>query len=101
MMNVVHGIVEYMSFFMLVWDRRKEILYGNGSACNVGQTNSSQECEANGISALAVDMSDYYQPTLHIHYLCITRFPLCFPIPYRLYFSRDTNFANATGIREN
>ena len=33
-------------FLMSVWDRRKEILYGNGSN---GRTNSTPECEANGI----------------------------------------------------
>ena len=77
--NVVHGIVEYMSFFMSVWDRRKEILYGNGSACNVGQTNSSQECEANGISAMAVEyewlLSAYPAHPLFVHH----SFPSVFP----------------------
>ena len=35
-------------FFMFVWDQRKGILYGGESACVVGQTNRTSECEANG-----------------------------------------------------
>ena len=34
-------------FFMSVWDRRKEILYGKGSACKVSQNNPTLECKAN------------------------------------------------------
>ena len=33
---------------MSVWDRRKEILYGNGSICEVGQNNPTPECVVNG-----------------------------------------------------
>ena len=35
-------------FVMSVWDRRKEILYGNGSLGEVSQNNPTQECEVNG-----------------------------------------------------
>ena len=30
---------------MSVWDRRKEILYGNGLAVEVNQNNPTPECE--------------------------------------------------------
>ena len=33
---------------MSVWDRRKEILYGNGLVAEVSQNNSTPECEVNG-----------------------------------------------------
>ena len=33
---------------MSVWDRRKEILYGNGSIGEVGQNNPTPECVVNG-----------------------------------------------------
>ena len=36
-------------FLMSVWNKRKEILYGNGPACGASQTNPTPECEANGI----------------------------------------------------
>ena len=35
-------------FLMSVWDRRKEILYGNGSIGEVGQNNPTPECVVNG-----------------------------------------------------
>ena len=35
-------------FLLLVWDRRKEILYGNGSGCEANQANPTPECEVNG-----------------------------------------------------
>ena len=35
-------------FLMSVWDRRKEILYGNGSVLEVSQTSPTPECEVNG-----------------------------------------------------
>ena len=35
-------------FLMSVWDRRKEILYGNGLVGNVSQNNPTPECEVNG-----------------------------------------------------
>ena len=35
-------------FLLSVWDRRKEILYGNGRVYRVSQDNSTQECEVNG-----------------------------------------------------
>ena len=35
-------------FLMSVWDRRKEILYGNGLVVEVGQNNPTPECEVNG-----------------------------------------------------
>ena len=31
-----------------VWDRRKKILYGNGSACTARQNNSTPECVVKG-----------------------------------------------------
>ena len=34
---------------MSVWDWRKEILYGGGSACVVSQSNPTPEYEADGI----------------------------------------------------
>ena len=37
-----------VDFLMSVWDRRKEILYGNGSIGEVGQNNPTPECEVNG-----------------------------------------------------
>ena len=33
---------------MSVWDRRKEILYGNGSVGEVIQNNPTPECEVSG-----------------------------------------------------
>ena len=35
-------------FLMLVWDRRKEILYGNGSIGEVGQNIPTPGCVVNG-----------------------------------------------------
>ena len=35
-------------FLMSVWDRRKEILYGNGSIGEVSQNNPTPECVVNG-----------------------------------------------------
>ena len=35
-------------FLMLVWERREEISYGEGSAYKVLQSNPTVECEANG-----------------------------------------------------
>ena len=35
-------------FFMSVWNRRKEILYGSGSIGEVSQNNPTPECEVNG-----------------------------------------------------
>ena len=35
-------------FLMSVWDRRKEILYGNGLVGDVNQNNPTPECEVNG-----------------------------------------------------
>ena len=49
MMNVVRGIVEQVIFLVSVWDRRKEVLSGGGSACVVGRTDPTPECEADGI----------------------------------------------------
>ena len=34
---------------MLIWNRRKEILYSNGSIGEVGQNNPTPECEVNYI----------------------------------------------------
>ena len=34
--------------FMSVWKRRKEILYGEGSACKVSQNDPTLDCEAKG-----------------------------------------------------
>ena len=33
---------------MLVWEKRKELLYGEGSACKVSQNDPTLECEASG-----------------------------------------------------
>ena len=33
---------------MSVWDRRKEILYGNGLVGEVNRSNPTPECEVNG-----------------------------------------------------
>ena len=33
---------------MSVWDRRKEILYGNGLVGEVNRNNPTRECEVNG-----------------------------------------------------
>ena len=33
---------------MSVWDRRKEILYGNEIVAEVSQNNPTPECEVNG-----------------------------------------------------
>ena len=46
-MNVVHGIVGW-GFFMPAWDRRKNILYGSGSARVISETKPTPECEASG-----------------------------------------------------
>ena len=35
-------------FLMFVWERKKEILSGKGSACKVSQNDPNLECEANG-----------------------------------------------------
>ena len=35
-------------FWMPVWERRKEILYGEGSACKVSWRDPALECETNG-----------------------------------------------------
>ena len=35
-------------FLMSVWDRRKEILYGDGLVGEVIQNNLTPECEVNG-----------------------------------------------------
>ena len=35
-------------FLMLIWERRKEILYGDGLAGDVSQNNPTPECKANG-----------------------------------------------------
>ena len=34
--------------FLSVWDRRKEILYGNGLLVEVSQNNPTPECKVNG-----------------------------------------------------
>ena len=34
-------------FSLSVWDRRKEILYGNGRVYGVSQNNSTRECGVN------------------------------------------------------
>ena len=47
-MNVVYGIIKLEIFKMLVWGRRKEILYGSGSIPEVSQHNPTPECEVNG-----------------------------------------------------
>ena len=39
---------EVGDFLRSVWDRRKELLYGNGSIGEVGQNNTTPECEVNG-----------------------------------------------------
>ena len=36
-------------FLMLVWDRRKKILYDSGSTCVASQINPTLECEANDV----------------------------------------------------
>ena len=38
----------YRKILLSFWDRRKEVLYGNGSAYNVGQINPTAECKYNG-----------------------------------------------------
>ena len=40
-----NGVGDYL---VSVWDRRKEILYGDGSVCEVGQANPSPEREVDG-----------------------------------------------------
>ena len=35
-------------FLWSIWDRRKEILYGNGTACETGRDNPTRECVVNG-----------------------------------------------------
>ena len=35
-------------FLVSVWDRRKEILYGNGSVGEVSRISPAPECEVNG-----------------------------------------------------
>ena len=45
-------------FWMSVWDQRKDILYGGGSARVVGWTNPTPECEAitpTALSAMVVE----------------------------------------------
>ena len=46
-MNVVHGMIKSEIFLMSVWNRRKEILFGNGSIGEVGQNNPTPACEVN------------------------------------------------------
>ena len=46
-MIVAHSIIEQV-IFMSVWERRMEILYGEGSACKVSQNDPTLKCEANG-----------------------------------------------------
>ena len=36
------------NFLVSIRDRRKEILYGNGSACTAQQNNPTPECMVNG-----------------------------------------------------
>ena len=33
---------------ILVWERRKEVLYGEALACKASQSSPALECEANG-----------------------------------------------------
>ena len=40
---------------MSVWERRKEILYGEGSTCKVSQNDPSPKWEANGSIAMVVE----------------------------------------------
>ena len=40
---------------MLIWEVRKEILYGNRLPSNVIQTNPAPECKANDSSVMVVD----------------------------------------------
>ena len=42
-------------FFMSVWNRRKEILYGNGSIGQVGQTTPLQSVGSMALGAMTVD----------------------------------------------
>ena len=35
-------------FLLSVWNRRKEILYGNGQVYEISQTNPTRECDVNG-----------------------------------------------------
>ena len=36
------------NFLISVWDKRKDILYGNGSVVEFNQNNPTAECEVNG-----------------------------------------------------
>ena len=42
-------------FLMSVWNRRKEILYGNGSTDEVGQTTPLQSAWSMALGAMTVD----------------------------------------------
>ena len=49
MMNVALDAIEYSvgKFLVSVWDKRKESLYDNGSACTAQQNNPTPECVVN------------------------------------------------------
>ena len=47
-MIVVLGIIEWVIFHLLVWDRVNEFLYGGRLVFEVSQTNLTQECKVNG-----------------------------------------------------
>ena len=47
-MNIHHGVKECEIFKISVWDRRKEILFGNGLLAELSQNNRTPEWEVNG-----------------------------------------------------
>ena len=60
-------------FLMSVWDQKKEISCGGGSACAVGRTNLTPVCEANGIECYGSSVSELMWILFQ---LCS---PVCFP----------------------
>ena len=48
MMTVVFGVIEESIFYCRFGGRRKEILHGNGAACDISQIYPTPECKVNG-----------------------------------------------------
>ena len=65
-MNVVLGMIKVFSVLLLVWGLEKgKLVCSDGSACDVGQTNPSPECEVIG--------TEYYGGGVWVIYLLLSQ----------------------------
>ena len=64
---------------MSVWDRRKEILYGNGSVGEVRQSTPLQSVRSMGLSAMMVEQRVIYLFIYAASYTLQQATPCCTP----------------------